>query len=83
MNGFIIVALSGNSDKKYYVMNTSPLIWTSNINEAKIFEAYKYTKNELEDDFLSLSATISNSDIISVWILEYQNNQEIGRIRFI
>ena len=82
MTGFIILAL-GKDNKKYYVKNTDPLIWSNDINECKVFEAYKYAKNDLEDNFITLSITISNSNIHSVWILEYLNNNEIGRQKFI
>lgn len=82
MTGFIVVAL-GKDNKKYYIKNTDPLIWSDNINESKIYEAYKYAKYDLEDNFISLSITISNSNIHSVWILEYLNNTEMGRQKFI
>lgn len=82
MNGFLIGAIDRN-DKKFYAMNTSPIIWTSNINEAKIFESYRFIKSELEDNFATLSIAINYSNIHSVWIFEYLNNEEIGREKFI
>ena len=82
MNGFIVVAIDKNNQKSY-IMNTSPILWTSKIKDAKIFEAYKFAKNELEDHFTLLCATLSYTDICSIWILEYTNDKEIGREKFL
>ena len=81
MNGFIVEALTVN--KPVYVSNTSPLVWTSDRSKSKIFNSYKLTKFELEDNFISLSTTIKYTAVVSIFILEIQNGIEIGRERFI
>lgn len=82
MTGFIVVAIDTN-DSISYISNTSPIIWSSDISDVKIFESYRFAKNELEDNFISLSVTISYTNIHSIWILEYKDNVEIGREKFI
>lgn len=82
MNGIIIRALNKNNDI-FYISNTSPITWTGDINGAKIFSSYSNAKNELEDNFISLSATISYTDIISIIISRYENGEEVGRNIFI
>lgn len=82
MNGFIIVAV-GKHDTKYYISNTSPILWSSNIKDVKMFDSFQSAKNELDDHFIYLYSTIVHSDICSIWILEYYNNEEIGRKKYI
>ena len=82
MNGFIVEARLKDGDI-LYISNTSPIAWANNRKEAKIFEAFRYAKHELEDNFISLSATINNTNIGSIFILEYINDIEVGREKFI
>lgn len=82
MSGFIIVAI-GTDRSKTYVSNTSPILWTGELQEAKVFSTYRNAKYELEDNFLSLSATIHYTNICSIVISKYENNIEIGRKRFL
>ena len=53
MNGIIISALNRNIDI-FYISNTSPITWSCDIKDAKIFESYLNAKNELEDNFISV-----------------------------
>lgn len=82
MNGIIISALNRNIDI-FYISNTSPITWSCDIKDAKIFESYLNAKNELEDNFISLSATIIYTDIISVIISEFVDGVEIRRDKFL
>lgn len=81
MNGFIVVGYSDNN--AFYVSNTSPITWANKISESKIFDSYRRTKSELEENFISLSATITNTNLRSIFILEYSNDIEVGREKFL
>lgn len=81
INGFIIEAIT--TSKPVYISNTSPVIWTSDRSKSKVFNSYKLTKFELEDNFISLSSTVKYTGVTSIFILEIRNNIEIGRERFI
>lgn len=83
MNGFIVIAENVEPSKNFYVSNTSPILWTGNISESKIFNTFKNAKNELEENFISLSATVSKTNICAVYIVEYRNNAEVRREQFI
>lgn len=78
MNGYIIVAYNTNLEPTY-ISNTSPILWTNNINESKKFLSFRLAKSELDDNFISLSAVISYTDINSIYISEYKNGIEINR----
>ena len=82
MTDFIVVAISDN-DNKYYIANTSPILWSSDIKDVKMFDSYNHAKNELEDHFIYLCSTIVHTGIRSIWIFEYYNNEEIGRTKYI
>lgn len=82
-DGFIISAIDKNNKQIYFISNTSPILWTSNIEESKVFPSYNNAKNDLEDDFITLSATICNTNIASIIISKYINNIEIRRNKFI
>lgn len=82
MNGYIIVAF-GAFDGIYYISNTSPILWAGEINQSKIFNSFQEAKNELEDNFISLSAAIIYSNIKSIFIYEYKNGEQIGKEKFI
>lgn len=82
MNGFIIVA-TDQSNMRSFVSNSSPILWADDIKDAKIFTTFQNAKNELEDNFISLSATLAYTNISSIFICEYKNNVEIGRVKFI
>lgn len=82
-NGFIAIAIGKSYNDIIYISNTAPLLWDKAKENAKIFESYKIAKNELEDDFISLSATISYTDITSIFIIEYKDGIEVGREKFL
>ena len=82
MHEFIIVAV-GNNDTKFYISNTNPILWVSDIQYVKKFDSFCSAKNELDDHFIYLCSTIIHSNIHSIWILEYYNNEEIGRQKYI
>lgn len=81
MTGFIIYAIDTKGNK-YYVSNTSPILWTGEVKESKVFDSYITTRHELEDNYTSLSNTIKYSDICIVFISEYMKDIEIGRDKF-
>lgn len=79
---FTIIAISSD-DSIIYISNTSPILWSSDRNKVKKFISYKNAKSELEDNFISLSATIKYSKIKSIHICEYIDNIEVGRERLL
>lgn len=83
MDNYFIIEATNYNGSKTYISNTSPIIWNSDINQAKKFLLYKYAKYELEDNFISLVATINNARIRKLDIIEYSNSTEIRRERFI
>ena len=83
MTGFIVSAINKGEEGLYYVSNTSPILWSKDIKEAKIFYSYQNAKNDLYENFISLSATIQYTDIIAVFISEYVDNIEIRRDKFL
>lgn len=82
MTGIIICGLDIN-DTKIYISNTSPILWDYNINNVKTFDDYKSAKNELEDNFIYLASVVEKTNICSIWLVEYYNNEEIGKERFL
>ena len=83
MDNYFIIEATNNNGSKTYVSNTSPIIWNSDIGQAKKFLMYKYAKYELEDNFISLAATINNAKMQRLDIIEYSNRTEIRRERFL
>lgn len=82
ITGFIIFAIK--SDNEYsYISNTSPILWSNNFNDAKLFYTEYNAKGELEDNFISLSATIQYSNIKSIYIAKYENGVELKRVKFL
>ena len=81
LNGFIAIGKSYNNIT--YISNTNPILWDSNKEKAKVFCSFQTAKNELEDDFASLSATITYTDIYTIMICEYVNGIEVGREKFL
>ena len=73
---YIIAALSVN-DIRYYISNTSPILWDNSKNNAKKFDTFLSAKNDLEDNYISLANTISNSDISSLWIIKICDGEEV------
>lgn len=82
MNGYIIVAF-GALDNIYFVSNTSPILWVGDINQSKLFQTFQDAKNELEDNFISLSATILYCNIKSIFIYEYKDGIQIGKEKYL
>lgn len=82
MNGFIVVGINSNGDN-LYISNTSPILWTSERKECKLFTNFRSAKTDLEDHFIYLSATIVHTDIKNIFIAEYINDIEVGRKRFL
>ena len=82
MSGFVIVALDKNNSS-IYVSNTSPILWTDMLDNAKVFFSYQHAKNELEDNFISLSVTVYYTDICCIFISEYVDGVEIARERYL
>lgn len=83
MDNYFIIEATNYNGTKTYVSNTSPIIWNSDIRQAKKFLLYKYAKYELEDNFISLAATINNAKMQKLEIIEYSNSTEIRRERFL
>lgn len=82
MNGFIVVGLD-SSHNIIYISNTGPILWSGDRKDAKIFYSLSNAKNELEENFTSLSSTIKYTNINSIYILEYNNDKEVGRKKFL
>lgn len=83
MNGFIVSALDKKGDSYYFISNTNPILWTDDKNKAKVFKSYSNTVYELEDNFISLTGTINYTNVTSIVILEYVNDVEVGRCKFL
>lgn len=81
-DGFIVIAIDDEQNETY-ISNTSPILWTDKLEEAKHFTSFNNAKNELEDNFLSLSATISYTNIKSILICEYKCNIIVERSIFL
>lgn len=81
MNGFIVVAFD-SFHQEIYISNTSPILWTGNIKEAKKFYFLKNAMIELEDNIVPLLAVKKHTNI-EIYILEYRNDVEVWRTRFL
>ena len=82
MNFFIVIGIYKNG-QILYISNTSPILWADNFKDAKTYDSFADAKLDLEDDFIKLAAWIPTTDINSIWIIEYRDNVEVGRERFI
>ena len=82
MTGFIILGIYIN-DEKTYVSNTYPILWDDDINKSKVFDSYNSAVADLENNFIYLVSLLENTDIYTIWIVEYYNDEEIGRKKFI
>ena len=82
MNGFIILC-TDESGNELYISNTSPILWTNKREEAKVLSTKRSAIIELEDDFIVLSNTIIYTNLKSIEIVEYRNDHEIGRERYL
>lgn len=83
MDNYFIIEATNYNGTKTYISNTSPIIWNSDIRQAKKFLLYKCAKYELEDNFISLAVTINNAKMQKLEIIEYSNSTEIRRERFL
>lgn len=82
MEGFIVLAKDAQG-KEVYVSNTSPILWTDKLEEAKISPTKRSAIISIEDDFIVLSNCIVYSDLQSIEIVEYKDNIEIGRDKYL
>lgn len=82
MSGYIVVAFDCFNNI-YFVSNTSPILWVGDQKLSKIFSTFQEAKHELEDNFISLSATILYANIKTIFIYEYKNGIEIGKEKFL
>lgn len=82
MNGFIIAAVYDNGSLSY-VSNTNPILWSNKVEQSKIFLDKIDAENDLYENFITLSATVSYTNIVSIVILEYRDSIEIRRYKFL
>lgn len=84
MTGNYYIASGKSASETYYISNTYPIIWSSEVSEAKKFITYGTAKMELEDNFITLANTISGTGMKGIFILEFDNNgNQVGRFRFL
>lgn len=83
MNGFIIEGLYNNQANSSYVSNINPILWVDNPKESKIFESLYDAKITLINELQQFTSIISSTNICSIWILKYMNEEIVGRERFL
>lgn len=72
----------GESDThSYYVSNTSPIVWDTDISKAKRFKDFYTAKSHLDNDFIVLANTIVYTSMNGIFIDEYKNNKFVERIK--
>lgn len=81
---YVLYAVS--NDKKYYVSNTNPILWTNVFLEAKTYIASRNAEYEIIRDYYNYNAIkkfISNQDIESIFLAEIKDGIETRRIQLL
>lgn len=74
--GFII-GVTGLYNNISWISNTDPIIWTSNINEAKKYEGLDRIKQDLDDNLRVLKTVLKETKSKEIFIIEVSDdNQE-------
>lgn len=85
MNNYYIL-FGIKDDKIFYINNTNPILWTSDINYAKIYsDRYTAEYAVLRDwyNFRHISDNIENKNLDSFWISICNNTGEIARVKLL
>ena len=85
MNKYILYALKGNT--KYYITNINPILWSPDINNAKIFNDFNSAKFSILrdwDNYDYMLGQINNKLIDMLFVsINDENNVEKERVKIL
>ena len=79
---YILVGVSDSSEL-FYVSNTLPIVWNSNVSNAKRFDSFDKAKLAVVENFGVLYSTVQNTSMESIFIFCMINGDELRRVKVI